>query len=66
MLPDVFWLIDAIKQEDTAGLRELEDVETLQERELVASNKVGLIFTNQIGCGDEMRTEAQVRDGDRA
>ena len=66
MLPDGFWAIDAVKQEDTAGLGILEDVETFHQRELMAGHKIRLIFTNQIWCGDELRPEAQVRNGDRA
>ena len=48
-----------------SGSRIFEDIEALQERELVAGDKVGLTVTDQVGRMNGMRPEAQMRDRHR-
>ena len=65
MIPDLFWAIDAVEEENTTWPGVLENIDTLQERELVAGDKIGLPGTNQIRSVNSAWPEAQVGDRDR-
>ena len=43
LIPDFFWSIEAVQQEDRPGWANLENIEAFQEGELVAGNKVGVL-----------------------
>ena len=64
MLPDVVWAVRAVEQEDRARLGGGEDIDLLQELELVAGDEVGA--RDEVGGADRIRTEAQVRRGQRS
>ena len=65
MLPYFVVRVNAIQQENAAGFGIFEHVQPLQERELVAGDKIGVIGANQIWSANGLGTKAQVRDGDR-
>ena len=62
-LPDLFRPEGGVQEEGGASPRALEHVDALQKRELVAGDEAG--FLDQIRALDRLRSEAQVRDGDR-
>ncbi len=65
-IPDFIGPEQAVQQEDAAGLGIFEHFELLEEVELVAGHKVGLVGLDQIRGVDRFGAEAQMRDGHRA
>ena len=64
VIPDCVCVERTVEQECGAGLRVLEHVDALQERELVAGHEAG--SADEIAGADRLGTEAQVRSGQRA
>ena len=61
VIPDLVGTIRRVEEERRAGLREVEDLDLVEEPELVACDEVGRV--DQVGRSRGHGAEAQVRDG---
>src|SRR5574341_192752 len=66
VIPDFIRAIKAVQQENAAGPGVLQHIELLEEIELMASHKIGLIGFDQVWRTDRLRPEAQMGGRHRA